>query len=90
MIRVLVHFSGRVQGVGFRATTRQIARGYTVSGTVRNLDDGRVELIAEGEMDQLDALVGDILNFFGSNVNNHTIERRTAQGGFASGLRIMP
>ena len=41
-----VFYSGRVQGVGFRYTTRQLASGYEVSGWVRNLTDGRVELLA--------------------------------------------
>ena len=49
MERWTVHFSGHVQGVGFRYTTRQLARGFEVSGYVRNLDDGRVELVIEGE-----------------------------------------
>jgi len=42
-------FEGHVQGVGFRAQTRGVARGYEVTGTVRNLADGRVHLYAEGE-----------------------------------------
>lgn len=53
MERVTVHYSGRVQGVGFRATVRYIANGYDVTGSVRNLPDGRVELIAEGERAEL-------------------------------------
>jgi acylphosphatase len=44
-----VHFSGRVQGVGFRATTSRIAASYDVAGYVRNLRDGGVELVVEGE-----------------------------------------
>ena len=50
-----VFYSGRVQGVGFRYTVRSITPGYEVTGTVRNLDDGRVELIVEGEREELDA-----------------------------------
>lgn len=50
-----VFYSGRVQGVGFRYTVKSITTGYEVTGTVRNLDDGRVELIAEGEREELDA-----------------------------------
>ena len=53
MERVLVNYSGRVHGVGFRATVRHIACGYDVTGTVRNLPDGRVELIAEGAKGEL-------------------------------------
>ena len=53
--RVLVHYSGRVQGVGFRYTAKQVAAGYEIVGTVRNLSDGRVELVAEGARDELEA-----------------------------------
>jgi acylphosphatase len=57
MERVIVLYSGRVQGVGFRATVRGIARGYEVTGTVCNLPDGRVELIAEGGREELKAFL---------------------------------
>ena len=50
-----VCYSGRVQGVGFRYTTKQTAAGFDLTGLVRNLPDGRVELIAEGLRDELDA-----------------------------------
>lgn len=42
-------FSGRVQGVGFRVQTLGVARGFELTGTVKNLIDGRVYLAAEGE-----------------------------------------
>jgi acylphosphatase len=51
--RVIVHYSGRVQGVGFRAAVRHLACGFDVTGSVRNLPDGRVELIAEGSRAEL-------------------------------------
>jgi acylphosphatase len=44
-----VHFTGHVQGVGFRYQTLQVAKGFEVSGYVQNLPDGRVRLEAEGE-----------------------------------------
>ena len=53
--RMTVFYSGRVQGVGFRYTVKKITMGYEITGTVRNLDDGRVELIAEGVREELDA-----------------------------------
>ena len=50
-----VIYSGHVQGVGFRYTTKTVAAGFQVTGTVRNLPDGRVELIAEGARAELAA-----------------------------------
>jgi acylphosphatase len=50
-----VFYSGRVQGVGFRYTIRRLAHGFEVTGVVRNLPDGRVELVAEGERSELAA-----------------------------------
>jgi acylphosphatase len=44
-----VFYEGRVQGVGFRYRVRQIATGFDVTGWVRNLPDGRVELLAAGD-----------------------------------------
>jgi acylphosphatase len=52
-MRVL--YSGTVQGVGFRYTARSVARGFDVTGQVRNLPDGGVELIAEGQRAELEA-----------------------------------
>jgi acylphosphatase len=54
MQRVLIWYSGRVQGVGFRVTCVNLARGFQVTGRVCNLTDGRVELIAEGEKAELE------------------------------------
>lgn len=48
-----IYYSGRVQGVGFRMTCASLAKAFTVTGRVCNLSDGRVELIAEGEKDEL-------------------------------------
>lgn len=52
---MMVYYSGRVQGVGFRYTAKTVATGFEITGTVRNLPDGRVELAAEGLRDELDA-----------------------------------
>ena len=50
-----VFYSGRVQGVGFRYAVKSLTPGFEVTGTIRNLADGRVELVAEGEHAELDA-----------------------------------
>jgi acylphosphatase len=51
---------GRVQGVGFRYATKTVATGYEVTGIVRNLPDGRVELIAEGPKEELEAFLAGV------------------------------
>ena len=48
-----IFYSGRVQGVGFRYTVKTLSAGFEVTGTVRNLPDGRVEMGAEGERAEL-------------------------------------
>ena len=58
--RVHVFYSGRVQGVGFRFTVKMVAHGFDVTGTVRNLDDGRVEMCAEGERHELEEFLKGI------------------------------
>ena len=55
--RVIIYYSGWVQGVGFRYSVRTLVNGFEVTGTVRNLDDGRVELIAEGARAELEGLL---------------------------------
>lgn len=55
-----VHFSGHVQGVGFRYTTRQVAKEYEVTGFVQNLTDGRVRAEIEGAADEIDAFVAAV------------------------------
>ena len=52
--RMQILYSGQVQGVGFRYTVRSVAAGFEVTGSVRNLPDGGVELIAEGAKDELE------------------------------------
>ncbi len=55
-----VLYSGRVQGVGFRYSVKQLATGFEVTGWVRNLPDGTVEMQANGEPAEIDAFVAAI------------------------------
>jgi len=55
--RIHIFITGRVQGVFFRQSTRVMAIKNSVNGWVRNLDDGRVEIVAEGEIQNIDNLV---------------------------------
>jgi acylphosphatase len=60
MERRTVYYSGQVQGVGFRYTASNLAAGYDVAGYVRNLPDGRVELVAEGSAEEINRFLDDI------------------------------
>jgi len=53
--RMHIFFSGNVQGVGFRYTVKTVAAGFEVVGIVRNLIDGRVELVGEGPREELES-----------------------------------
>ena len=52
-----VLYSGHVQGVGFRYTVKSVAAGFELTGAVRNLPDGRVEMLAEGLREELESFL---------------------------------
>ncbi len=85
MRRERILFSGRVQGVGFRATTEEIARRFTIDGSVRNRDDGRVEVLAQGLLADIEALLADIDSALGDkirDVSRETVETIEPTGDF--------
>ena len=55
--RVTTLYSGHVQGIGFRYTVKSLTTGFEVTGIVRNLPDGRVELVAESAKEELEAFL---------------------------------
>jgi len=75
-----VTYAGRVQGVGFRATAVRIARSHPVTGWVRNLSDGRVELHAEGERDQVAAFLDAVTAYWGDFITDEQRDWRAAEG----------
>ncbi len=77
-----VHFEGHVQGVGFRYTTVRIAGGYRVTGFVRNLPDGRVQLVAEGILAELDGFLAEVEQAMESKISDRTTALSTATGEF--------
>ena len=77
-------YSGRVQGVGFRYAVRTLAAGFAVTGVVRNLADGRVELTAEGASTELDAFRKAIHDAgLAANIRTEDASWTNAIGGFA-------
>ena len=69
---VKVIFSGRVQGVGFRYTTMSIAGDFQISGYVRNIPGGDVELFAQGDESEVDAFVDVLCRRMGMYIYNQT------------------
>ena len=78
-----VHYQGMVQGVGFRYTTRHIAARFTVTGYVRNLPDGRVLLVAEGQPEELDRFLASVAQVLGRYVDQTRQTVHPATGEFA-------
>jgi acylphosphatase len=82
-------FSGRVQGVGFRMTTVQFAENLPLAGTVRNTEEGDVELVVEGEAAQIDTLISRLREHFGSFIRNISQTPSRATGLRGGGIRII-
>jgi acylphosphatase len=81
--RMHIFYSGRVQGVGFRYTAKNVAMGFEVTGAVRNLSDGRVELIAEAPKNELEAFRLAIRESgLGSFISNEQLDWEEPKGEF--------
>jgi acylphosphatase len=82
--RLTARFEGRVQGVGFRMSAVQIAIRHRIVGVVRNLPDGSVDLVAEGEEAALLRFLGDLRS---SYVYRHVIAESLAWSNAVGGYR---
>ena len=82
MIAKLIHYSGNVQGVGFRATASMMARNYPVTGWVRNLGDGRVQMVVEGEAQAVDQFLQAIRERWMEDLEDVQIESRDPTGQY--------
>ncbi len=80
MIRRRVLFSGHVQGVGFRYTTSRLADRFDVTGYVKNLPDGRVEAVMEGELSEVERFQAAISQEMGSNITDVSVQDGPATG----------
>ncbi len=84
MNRITACFTGRVQGVGFRYTTTRIAQRFAVAGYVMNLPDGRVELVAEGELKEARAFITAVKEALAPNIADTKTHTGSATGEFGS------
>ncbi len=81
--RLRIYYRGHVQGVGFRFTVKWLARGFEVTGIVRNLADGRVELVAEGARSELEAFRDAIrMSELGHFIRQETLSWEEAKNEF--------
>ena len=87
MIAKRIIFEGRVQGVGFRYTTKDLARGFDVCGSVENLADGSVEMKVMGEPGEIEDFLHEITHESAvahhiQNVRSETIPPLEGMKGF--------
>ena len=80
----MVTYTGKVQGVGFRATAVEIAKDYPVVGWVKNLSDGRVQLLAEGPADSVDKFLQAVHAHWERNIEKEDVESQTPTGKYKS------
>jgi len=72
--RIHVYYTGRVQGVGFRFTAQDLAKGLGVFGWAKNLPDGRVEITAEAEEEALKDFLEQINQYFSQYIQDADIQ----------------
>jgi acylphosphatase len=81
--RLTVYFAGQVQGIGFRYTAQNLALRYNVHGFVRNLPDGRVEMVMEGPPDEMNHLVDALRQKMTGYIRNVDLQENSATGEFS-------
>ncbi|RJO65602.1 MAG: acylphosphatase [Candidatus Omnitrophota bacterium] len=80
--RAHVYYSGRVQGIGFRFTVRQIAEDSGITGWVKNLKDGRVEVVVEAEEGTIKKFLGSVIAHFSKYIQDADVQWGPATGEF--------
>ncbi|MCX5716437.1 MAG: acylphosphatase [Candidatus Omnitrophica bacterium] len=80
--RAHVFYSGRVQGIGFRFTAVDIARDGGITGWVKNLPDGRVEVVAEAEKGSLEDFLDKVNKYFSRYIQDAETDWQEATGEF--------
>jgi acylphosphatase len=88
MVRAHIHFTGTVQGVGFRYTTLSFAQQLSLTGWVKNLSDGSVQAEVEGPREKIEELLSQLKGQFGSFIREQQIEWVASRGEFDKFLII--
>jgi acylphosphatase len=86
-VRKRVLYSGQVQGVGFRYTTRHLAQGFPVAGYVRNLPSGQVEVVVEGPAEQVEAFLAALARTMADYIEGSTSRDEPPEGLAGFGIR---
>ncbi len=84
MIKAHIYFSGTVQGVGFRYTTQRYAGKIGLNGWVKNLVDGRVEIMVDGDKGKIEHLIESLNKHFGRYIQNCDVSYSGDIGGFTN------
>jgi acylphosphatase len=82
--RAHIIYSGQVQGVGFRFAVERLATYVGVTGFVKNLPDGTVEVVCEGREKELNQMVSRIDERMGAYISDRIVERQAAMDEFVS------
>ncbi len=82
MIQTHIFYSGTVQGVGFRYTVQRLALDLKLNGWVRNLRDGRVEIVVEGEKELIERLIENVDQYFEGYIRSKDISFKAAENQF--------
>lgn len=77
-----VHYTGRVQGVGFRYATLQVAKEFEVTGEVKNLSDGRVLLVAEGRASEVEAFRAEVEDRLSPFIREVDVKKETCESSY--------
>jgi len=86
--RYTAYYQGQVQGVGFRYSVCRLAGRFDIKGFVRNLADGRVQVVAEGQSDELDRFLQAIDVEMASHIRVRELDKQEPSGEFRDfGLR---
>ena len=82
MIRKHAYYGGMVQGVGFRYTAKRVAGGYRLGGYVKNMSDGRVELVVEGDVEDVNGFLEELGRAMSYYIRDTQVIDEPFEGGF--------